>query len=143
VPTQLQHGDGVLALAEQVHRQEPDRQRQLAGGEQRAGAQAGLRPADPALPVRLPETRERVRISGAAARTHEPARPARLRERLLAGRLAAVTLKEFGQTQPRLELHAVHRHRRDLGRMFEHPPYAPTVPDPETLLKIGANQVGS
>lgn len=122
VPAQLQHGDGVLALAEQVQRQEPNRQRQLAGREQRAGAQAGLRPAGPALPVRLPEARERVRLPGAAARTHEPARPARLCQRLLAGGLVAVTLKELGQTQPRLELNAVHRHGCDLGRS-----QAPTV----------------
>ena len=59
---------------------------------------------------------------------------------LLTGHLAAVALKEFDQTQPRLELNAAHR--RGATSVGARPlPYTPTVAIPETLLKIGANLV--
>jgi hypothetical protein len=115
VPAQLQGGDGVLALTEQVYRQKPGGQRQLAAGEHGTGAQAGLRPAGTALPVRLTEALEPVGIGTPAARAHEAAGPAGVCERLLAGRLGAIGTQELGQTQARLELNAIHGHGRGLA----------------------------
>jgi hypothetical protein len=59
-------------------------------------------------------------------------------------------VQEVGQTQARLKLNAEPpRESRRLGSWAsawpwfgtEPVPYASTVPDPETVLKIGANQV--
>lgn len=139
VPAQLQGGDGILALADQVQGQKPRGQRQLAAGKHGTGPQTGLGTAGTALPVGLTETPEPVGIRAPAARTDEASGPAGVCEGLLAGRFGTVDVQELRQTQPRLTLNAIHGHGRGLAGTGP-PPYASTVLNPETVLKIGANQ---
>lgn len=115
---QLQRRDVVLGLRQQLHGQEPARQRQLGGLEDGAAGDAALVLAAGALPVQAAFAPERgARLHHAAGGADEPAGPARGDERLLALLLGAVAVHELRQRQPLLELDSVHRHGTSPGGM--------------------------
>ena len=98
----------VLALRQQVERQQPDGQRQLGGGEDRAGDEGGPAVAGMALPELAGA--DAAVPAEAALRAAEAVRPAGLEDGLLAWPLAAVALQELAQTESLLELHAIAFH---------------------------------
>ena len=107
---QLQRRDVVLGLSEQLHGQEPARQAELAGLEDRSADQAALVGAGPALPIGQAAAHEAGSCSPAAARADKAIGPARRLQRRAALRFGSVTLEELRHRQPRLKLHSVHLH---------------------------------
>lgn len=148
VALERQRREAVLAVREQVERQEPGAQGQLAAGKHGAGTQTGLGMAATALPVDLAEAPEAAGMVMATARADEAGRPARLAQRTCARRFGAEGGKELGERQTRLELDTVHAfagfgrygHGGDLGGNVG-PAWPADVSDPATVLKISANQV--
>ena len=111
MPLELQRGDVVLELREQLHGQEPPRQRQLGGRERRAAGDAALVLTAPALPVAPVFSNEgRAGADAAAGRADEATVPALLDEGLLALLLGTVALEELVHRQAGLELNSVHGH---------------------------------
>ena len=105
-----------LAASEQVHRQEPRRQRQLRGFKQCPAGERGLMPARTALVVDAALATEARARPAIAARAAVALRPARLVQRPVALGFGAVALEELGHRQALLELHPIHRHGRTPGR---------------------------
>ena len=111
VALEFKRGDVVLGLGQQVHRQEPARQRQLGRLKDRAADDAALVPAGGALEVQPPLASERAAVAAPARRTGKALGSARVDQRRLATRFTAVPIHEFGHRKPGLKLHSVHRHR--------------------------------
>jgi hypothetical protein len=108
---QLQTRNIILGLGEQLHRQEPLRQRQLAGLEDRAADDATLMVAVASLPAQrafAPEVG--TRLLDTARWADKASGPAGGNNRLLALLLGAVELKDLRHRQTFLELGSVHRH---------------------------------
>ena len=110
VALEFKRGDIVLGLGQQVHRQEPARQRQLGRLKDRAADDAALVPAGSALEVQPPFAPKRAAVAAPARRTGKALGPARFDQRRLATLLTAVPVHEFGHRKPGLKLHSVHRH---------------------------------
>ena len=110
VALEFEGGDVVLGLREQVHGQEPARQRQLGRLEDRAADHAALVPAAGALEVQAPLTAKRTALGAAARRAGKASRPARFDQRRLALVIAAVKVHKLGHRKSGLKLHSVHRH---------------------------------
>lgn len=95
-------------LSQQIDGQKPRAQRQVGLGEQRAAGQRDLPLATIAL-VHI--AMFEMTVAGmAAVLTAKSARPAYLRQRLAALRLAAVTVKKDPQTHAGLKLHLILLH---------------------------------
>jgi len=110
VPPELQGRDVGLGLGQQLHRQEPARQGQLAGLEDHAAKDAALVLAASALPVASAVPLEAgPGLADAAARALETSGPAPGDQRRLALLVGAIQAQELPHRQPRLELHSVHR----------------------------------
>ncbi|EWS52458.1 hypothetical protein X551_04758 [Methylibium sp. T29] len=110
VAHQLERGDVVLGLGQQVHGQEPARQPQLGGLEDRPADDAALVAARGALKVQPALAPKRAVLAATACRTGKARRPPRGDRRRLALLLAAVAVHEFGHRKSSLKLHSVHRH---------------------------------
>jgi hypothetical protein len=113
-PRASSHLEAVQAVrdeGQQLHRQEPDGQGQLAGFEDRAAEDTALVLAACALPVATALPLEaRTGLADAAARALEAPRPSTGDERSFTALLGPVLAQELSHRQPRLELNSVHRH---------------------------------
>ena len=107
---ELQRRNVVLGLGQQLHGQEPARQRQLAGLEDRAADQAALVGAGAALPVAQSAALEAGARRAAAVRADEPGGPTRRLQCRTTLRLGSVSFVELRHRQPWLKLHSVHLH---------------------------------
>ena len=104
---QFQGRDGVLALGEQVHGLEPDREGELRALEDGPGGRAGLLPAVLALEQ---ATGQAAVAGGPALGAHEAMRPAGLADGLDAQFLGAVASHELPEREALLKLDVVPRH---------------------------------
>ena len=107
---ELQRRDVVLGLGEQLHGEEPARQRQLARFEDGAADQARLELAAAALPVAQAAALEAGARCAATGRADESMGPARRLQRCTALLLGSIEFQKFGHRKTRLKLHSVHRH---------------------------------
>ena len=110
VAHQLQRGDVVLGLCEQVHGQEPARQRQLGGPKDRAAGDAALVATGRALKVQPALAPKRAALAAAARRARKARGPARLDQRGFALLDTAIAVQKLGHRKSSLKLHSVHRH---------------------------------
>ena len=106
-----------LGLADQIDRQEPDRQRQLGTLEHGTSNQRGLMPARIALKDLARAIAQNVMGGMAASRTAKAVRPAHGFKRLLALCLGSVVLQKVRHRQSRLKLNSIYRHLTSL-RLF-------------------------
>lgn len=104
---QFQGRHGVLALGQEVDRQEPDGERQLGAGKERPGSQRGLVTATVALVATVEKDTEPVALAG---RAPESLRPAPLEQGFPAAFLRSVLVLEFGETEPFLKLDPILGH---------------------------------
>jgi hypothetical protein len=100
-----------LGLADEVHGQEPSRQRQLRVLHERAGGQRRLVPTGAALEQLSGAMIDRVMLSAGAARATKPARPARSANRFRALFFGAKTGQKLGDRHAVLELDLVAGHQ--------------------------------
>ena len=107
-PGQIERGDAVLGLGDQVDGQHPGGQGQLGRGEDGALGQRGLETALPTL-VQL-ATLQGLAVLVPAFRAAEALRPAHFEQDLLALFFCAVCCEESWQAEPFLKLDFVFRH---------------------------------
>ena len=107
---ELQRGDAVFLLGEQIHGQEPDGQRQLAVGKDRSRGERGLVAAVSALQQSARRNRA-VPLGVAALRADEPVRPALGEQHRGTLLLAAVRGDKLRKTQTLLKLDGVLGHQ--------------------------------
>ena len=110
VTLELQRGDVVLGLREQVHGQEPARQGQFGGLKDRAAGNAALVPATRALVIQPAFTPKRTALSATARRADKAIRPARLDQCRFALVIASIPIHERHHRKSGLKLHRIHRH---------------------------------
>src|SRR5690606_10214471 len=110
VALELECGDVVLGLRQQVHGQKPARQRQLGRLEDGAADDAALMPAGDALEVQPALAPKRATVAAPARRTNKALGPASFDKRRLAIGITAVPVHEFSHRKSGLKLHSVHRH---------------------------------
>jgi hypothetical protein len=99
-----------LGLADQVHRQEPDTQREFGAVHNGPRRQRRLASTLGALKKQSIVMLEAAMFPLAATRTHEPFRPAPTLERRGTLLLASVPVLKFHQRHATLKLDSVHRH---------------------------------
>jgi hypothetical protein len=111
VAFEFQGRDVVLGLSQQVHRQEPGRQRQLGRFKHRSAQDRGLFPARGALPIRQTLALKRAMATLSALRADETIGPALSDHRRMAFLLCPVASHELDHRQTLLKLHRVDSHR--------------------------------
>ena len=102
-------------LADQVEREEPDRQRQFGALHHGEGDQRGLMPARLALEQCVGSPTHPAASGAVAARAPKPRRPPRLFQRSLACPFSSVAVQKLGHRQSRLKLDSVHWHGAPLS----------------------------
>ena len=107
-PGQIERGDAVLGLGDQVDGQHPGGQGQFGRGEDGALGQRGLETTSPTL-VQL-ATLQGIAVLVAAFRALEAPGPAHFKQGLLALFFCAVGCEESWQAEPFLKLNFVFRH---------------------------------
>lgn len=88
MPGQVEGGDAVLGLGEQIDAQEPDGQRQVGRGKERTGNNRGLAMA--LLALEQLSGGDGSILSASSVRTDEPIRPPQAKQRIPALLLGAV-----------------------------------------------------
>ena len=118
---QLDRGDALLGLRDQVHGAEPRREADLRRREDRAGGERGLRAAGIALIERA--SGQHAVLTVTTRRAHEAVGPAPSCERLAAPRLGPIEDRKTGLRETLLKLDAVagHAHLPDLARYSPEP----------------------
>ena len=107
---QRQGRQAGFRLADQVHRQEPQSQRQLRTVHHRPSRQRRLVAAGPTLEQHALTSADPIVLRASAARTPESSGPAHLREFCRTLQLTAVATEEFMHRHPALELDLVGWH---------------------------------